>query len=315
MSERLRAVFLLGPTASGKTEIAMRLCDRFDAEIISVDSVQVYRQLDIGSAKIRDALRERYPHHLIDILDPAETYSAARFCADALELARAINARGKLPILVGGTMFYFHAFEHGLDALPSSDAAVRAELDALCEREGVAFLYERLRRVDRRSADRIQPQDTQRIKRALEVSRVCGEPMSALQAKNRAPAPPMRLLKIAFDWRDRASLHARIQRRFLDMLNAGLSDEVGGLMLRGDLSDDSVSMRAAGYRQMWRHLSGRLSWDEMIEAGLSSHRQLAKRQLTWMRSMTDLRRYYVDEQSTEAIAAAAGERISELCAL
>lgn len=297
-----RAVFLLGPTASGKTELATRLCERLDCEIVSVDSVQVYRGLDIGSAKPDADLRRRHPHHLIDILDPAESYSAARFCADAGALVREINARGGLPLLTGGTMFYFHAFEYGLDHLPPADAATRREIDALCEERGVGFLHEELRRIDPQTAEKIKPGDTQRIKRALEVCRLSGEPLSALQSGKRSARADMRLCKFALDCRERAELHRRIERRFMKMLEEGLRDEVCGLMLRDDICADTPAMRTAGYRQMWRHLDGRLSWDEMVAEGLSSHRQLAKRQLTWMRSMRELRRYEADEGNFDAIA-------------
>ena len=311
--DELRAVFLLGPTASGKTDLAMRLPERLPerlgCEIVSVDSVQIYRGLDIGSAKPDADLLRRCPHHLIDILEPTEAYSAARFCDDAEALVRDINARGGLPLLSGGTMFYFHAFEYGLDALPSGDAELRREIDALCEAHGVGFLYERLCELDRDAARRIKPTDTQRIKRALEVHRLCDAPMSALQSGRRRTRPDMRLCKLAVEWGDRAELHRRIERRFTAMLDAGLRDEVCGLMLRGDMRPDGPAMRTAGYRQMWSHLDGRLSHDEMVAKSLSAHRQLAKRQLTWMRSMSDLNRYEMGGADMDAVADAMGEQI------
>ena len=316
--EEIRAVCLLGPTASGKTELALRLCDHMrdhiDAEIISVDSVQIYRGLDIGSAKPDPETRRRYTHHLIDIREPTETYSAAQFCEDAYELVRDINARGKLPLLVGGTMFYFHAFEHGLDELPPGDATVRNEIDALCESRGLAYLYDELKRVDADTAKTLDPNDAQRIKRALEVYQISGAPMSALYSKNdkdnNARPRAVKLLKLAIDWRNRAQLHQRIEKRFLTMLDNGFRDEVRDLMLLDGLDANSTSIRVAGYRQMWQYLSGQLNWREMTDAGVSSHRQLAKRQLTWMRSMENLQRYYADEQSVNDIAAAMRERVT-----
>jgi tRNA dimethylallyltransferase len=277
---------LAGPTASGKTAAALAIADRLAArqavEIVSVDSALVYRGMDIGTAKPTPAERAQLPHHLIDIVEPTEVYSAARFVTDTRRLIGEIRARGRLPLLVGGTMLYFKALFDGLDAMPPADIDVRAELDALAARGGLAALYGELQQVDPVSAARLSPNDSQRIQRALEVFRVSGRPMSEFHATPKAArsAPPL----ISLEPEDRAWLHGRIAQRFRQMLQQGLVDEVRTLRARGDLHADLPSMRCVGYRQAWGALdAGDLS--PLEERGVAATRQLAKRQITWLRSM------------------------------
>ena len=279
---------LAGPTASGKTSAALAIAAALaeqptprGVEIISVDSALVYRGMDIGTAKPSAAELAQVPHHLIDIIDPAESYSAARFVGDAQRLAGEIRARGHLPLLVGGTMLYFKALFEGLDAMPAADRAVRATLDEQCEREGLYALYRELQRVDPVTAARLPPGDRQRIGRALEVYRVSGLPLSSFHHEKAAvETPPL----ISLEPADRAWLHGRIEERFAQMLDAGLVDEVETLMKRGDLHADMPSMRCVGYRQIWEALEAD-DLSEMPERGIAATRQLAKRQLTWLRSM------------------------------
>jgi tRNA dimethylallyltransferase len=279
---------LAGPTASGKTAAALAIAQALaheqpprGVEIISVDSALVYRGMDIGTAKPSAAELAQVPHHLIDIIDAAESYSAARFVTDAQRLAGEIRARGHLPLLVGGTMLYFKALFEGLDAMPAADRAVRAALDEQCEREGLHALYRELQRVDPVTAARLPPADRQRIGRALEVYRVSGQPLSSFHhAKAAVDTPPL----ISLEPADRAWLHVRIEERFGQMLDAGLVDEVESLMKRGDLHADMSSMRCVGYRQIWEALEAD-DLSEMPERGIAATRQLAKRQLTWLRSM------------------------------
>ena len=277
----MKAVLLLGPTASGKTAVALALAARLPVEIVSVDSAQVYRGMDIGTAKPSAAERARVPHHLIDIINPSEAYSAARFVADARRLIDAIESRGRIALLVGGTMLYFKALFDGLDAMPPADPAIRAALERRAVREGWPALHAELARVDPVAARRIAPGDSQRIQRALEVHRVSGMPISAWQTGVRAAAhAPL----IALEPRDRAWLHERIARRFAAMLEAGFVDEVRALRARGDLHPDLPSMRSVGYRQAWAALDhGGI--ERLTETGTAATRQLAKRQLTWLRSM------------------------------
>ena len=279
---------LAGATASGKTAAALAITQALadqqptrQVEIISVDSALVYRGMDIGTAKPTAAERAAVPHHLIDIIDPSEAYSAARFVGDAQRLIGEIRARGHLPLLVGGTMLYFKALFEGLDAMPAADRAVRAALDEQCEREGLHALYRELKRVDPVTAARLPPGDRQRIQRALEVHRVSGLPLSSFHLQKAAvETPPL----ISLEPADRAWLHQRIEARFAQMLDAGLVDEVHALMQRGDLHADLPSMRCVGYRQTWEALEiDDLS--ELPERGIAATRQLAKRQLTWLRSM------------------------------
>jgi tRNA dimethylallyltransferase len=286
MTSTLNCLCLAGPTASGKTAAALAIAAACaptrPVEIISVDSALVYRGMDIGTAKPTPAERALVLHHLIDIIEPSEAYSAARFVADAQRLIGAINARGHLPLLVGGTMLYFKALFEGLDAMPAADRAVRAALADQLERKGLPALYRELQRVDPVTAARLKPADQQRIQRALEVYRVSGQPLSSFHREKTAPAqtPPM----ISLEPVERAWLHQRIEARFHQMLDAGLVDEVQALGERGDLDADMPSMRCVGYRQTWEALvAGDLS--DLPERGVAATRQLAKRQLTWLRSM------------------------------
>jgi len=285
------AVAIMGPTASGKTATALRVAAEVPSEIISVDSALIYRGMDIGTAKPTLHERESVPHHLIDILDPTESYSVRQFCDDAVALVTDIIARGKLPLLVGGTMLYFKGLREGLDDLPPADPALRAQIDMEIARHGVTALHARLRALDPVTADRLKPTDTQRIQRAVEIALLTGQPMSALLAKSAPPALPFSLLPIALEPSDRGVLHARIATRFDDMLSANpsLLDEVGTLRARDDLHLGLPSMRCVGYRQAWEYLDGSVTKEEFREKGVAATRQLAKRQLTWLRSMEDRR--------------------------
>jgi tRNA dimethylallyltransferase len=278
---------LAGPTASGKTAAAMAIAAAISdkqVEIISVDSALVYRGMDIGTAKPSAEERAQAPHHLIDIIDPSEAYSAARFVGDAQALIAAIQQRGNTALLVGGTMLYFKALFEGLDAMPAADRGVRAELAAQMERDGLHALYRELQRVDPVTAARLKPADQQRIQRALEVFRVSGQTMSSFHGVQRAQAQPPLPPLISLEPTDRAWLHQRIEARFMQMLDAGLVNEVRALGERGDLRADMPSMRCVGYRQTWEALiDGDL--DALPERGIAATRQLAKRQLTWLRGM------------------------------
>ena len=281
-------VCIVGPTAAGKSAAAMAVADALSAtrpvEIVSVDSALVYRGLDIGTAKPSAAERARVPHHLIDIIDASEAYSAARFVGDATRLIGEIAARGRLPLLVGGTMLYFKALFDGLDAMPAADRAVRAALAAQAARDGAYALYEELQRVDPVTAARLPPGDSQRIQRALEVFRVSGKPLAEHHSVKPARKPHAPL--ISLEPADRAWLHARIEERFRRMLADGLVREVRDLRRRRELSPDLPSMRCVGYRQTWEALeSGTL--DALAERGIAATRQLARRQLTWLRSMPE----------------------------
>jgi tRNA dimethylallyltransferase len=273
---------LAGPTAAGKTAAALAIADALPVEIVSVDSALVYRGMDIGTAKPTPAERARVPHHLVDILDPRESYSAARFVADATRLAAEIRARGRLPLLVGGTMLYFKALADGLDAMPESDPALRAEIDAEAARRGWPALHAELAAVDPATAARLPANDRQRIQRALEVWRLTGRPLSSFHgaARPSAERPPLLSLEPA----DRAWLHARIAARFDEMLAAGLVDEVRALRARGDLHAGLPAMRCVGYRQVWEALDAG-TVERVREPGIAATRQLAKRQLTWLRGM------------------------------
>jgi tRNA dimethylallyltransferase len=280
-----RAVALLGPTASGKSGVALQLAEELALEIVSVDSAQVYRGMDVGTAKPSAAERARVAHHLIDLRDPCEAYSAAQFVQDARAAIAAIRARGRLPLLVGGTMLYAKALREGLAELPPADPEVRDRLAQEAARCGWAALHERLRRIDPRAAARLSPADSQRIQRALEVFELSGETLSdLLQA---AAADPTPLAIVAWMPSERAQLHRRIEARFDSMLQAGLLDEVRALRARGDLHAGLPSMRSVGYRQAWEHLEGASTVEEFRSAALAASRQLAKRQVTWLRSMRE----------------------------
>jgi tRNA dimethylallyltransferase len=279
------ALALLGPTASGKSALALRLAEQLALEIVSVDSGQVYRGMDIGTAKPSSAERRRVPHHLIDLLEPTEAYSAGRFRADAIEAVGAILARGRLPLLVGGTMLYYRALAHGIDALPAADPALRAAIDQEAERLGWPALHAELARVDPPSARRVEPNDAQRIQRALEVYRATGRPLSELHTTPRQPLP-FALVSCALVPADRAQLHLRIAERLDRMLELGLVDELRSLRRRHALDPFLPSMRSVGYRQAWAFLEGACDAHEMRDKVLAATRQLAKRQLTWLRSLS-----------------------------
>jgi tRNA dimethylallyltransferase len=275
----------MGPTASGKTELAMQLVQQLPCDIISVDSVMVYRGMNIGSAKPDADNLVAAPHRLIDICDPTEAFSAACFRERALREMDEILARGRIPLLVGGTMLYFRALERGLSSLPSADPALRARLEAEAQEHGWQALHARLAAVDPTAAARIHINDSQRIQRALEVYKLTGEPLSAWFGRETAePALPCRIVKVALMPMDRADLHRRIETRFRAMLEQGLIAEVEGLYRRGDLHAELPAMRAVGYRQVWEHLAGRYDYDTLVEKGINATRQFAKRQLTWLRS-------------------------------
>ena len=281
-----RAILLMGPTASGKTGLALALAERFPVEIISVDSALVYRDMDIGTAKPTAAEMAQCPHHLIDIIDPTDAYSAAQFHSDANRLMDDIRARGNIPLLAGGTMLYFKALMEGLSDLPQADADLRAQLDTDAAREGWPAMHARLAALDAITAERLAPNDSQRIQRALEVCLLSGQPMSALLARGRDDAAQGHFLRLALNPDDRSWLHARIALRFHIMLEQGFLDEVSRIRARWQqLSLDLPSMRCVGYRQAWEYQDGLYDQAEFIERGIIATRQLAKRQITWLRGM------------------------------
>jgi len=280
-------VCIMGPTASGKTDLAITLSKKYPMDIISVDSAMVYKGMDIGTAKPDAQTLACAPHRLVDFLDPAEPYSAAQFCNDALREMQQITEQGRIPLLVGGTMLYFKALLYGLSDMPSADEATREKLVAETEALGLAAMHARLAEVDPQSAQRIHPNDPQRIQRALEVYELTGISLTAWQAKPAEPLP-YQPVQIALVPTDRSWLHERIELRFEMMLKQGLVEEVKTLFQRKDLDENKPAIRAVGYRQVWQHLAGQLGYDDMQERGIIATRQLAKRQLTWLRSMPDL---------------------------
>ena len=282
-----RALALAGPTASGKTAAALAIAREHEAEIISVDSALVYRGMDIGTAKPTPAERAQVPHHLIDIREPSQAYSAAEFAADAARLVKEINARGRLALLVGGTMLYFKALFEGLDTMPAAQPELRAEIEADAARKGWPALHAELAQGDPVTAARLAPNDAQRIQRALEVLRATGRPLSSFHGRKQGGMGPMPLISLEPD--DRAWLHARIAQRFDAMLDAGLVAEVQGLRQSGDLHADMPSMRCVGYRQAWEALDGLWPMTQLRDKGIFATRQLAKRQLTWLRGMPERR--------------------------
>jgi tRNA dimethylallyltransferase len=320
-AEVLPVACLLGPTASGKTAAALTYAAQIAAqtaaqsaahgpsvEIVSVDSALVYRGMDIGTAKPSAAERAAAVHHLIDIVDPADAYSAANFRADALRVTGEIVARGNVPLLVGGTMLYYKALTQGLNDLPGADAAVRAQLDAEAARDGWPALHARLAQVDPPTAARLAPNDSQRIQRALEIFMLSGQPMSALlaaPATREDAAARYRFVPIALEPSERGVLHQRIEQRFDAMLAAGFLDEVKALRARGDLDPNLPSMRCVGYRQAWEYLDGAIDYATMRDKGIFATRQLCKRQLTWLRAMPE--RIVVDccaaDATVQAVAA------------
>lgn len=277
------AVFLMGPTAAGKTGLAVELCASFPFEIISVDSALVYRGMSIGTAKPGADILKQAPHHLIDILEPTQSYSAADFCKHAKRAMAVITAAGKVPLLVGGTMLYFRALEHGLAKLPAADAAVRGSLSQQAAEIGWPAMHEILRQQDPQAAARIHPNDPQRIQRALEVFRLSGRPMSELQAHSGVERLDYRIHKIIVSPGRRSDLHQRIEQRFDLMLEAGFIDEIKMLYSRSDLHAGLPAMRVLGYRQAWEWLDGNTTYARMREKAITATRQLAKRQLTWLR--------------------------------
>jgi len=308
VDQRPLAIFLMGPTASGKTALACELSGRFPLELISVDSALVYRDMDIGTAKPDAATLARYPHALIDIRDPLQPYSAADFRADALPAMQQISARGRVPLLVGGTGLYFRALQQGLSDLPEADPLTRGRLSAEAEQLGWPALHARLAELDPEAARRIGCNDAQRLQRALEVIELTGRPLSELQRKGatRPTTFPWRVLKLALLPTDRGVLHARIAQRFDAMLAAGFLDEMRVLRARGDLHADLPAIRAVGYRQAWDHLDGLTDLAEFRERGIFATRQLAKRQITWLRSdfgarLLDPDRPCLLERATDAL--------------
>jgi tRNA dimethylallyltransferase len=289
IDQRPLAVFLMGPTASGKTALACALSEQFPLELVSVDSALVYRGMDIGTAKPDAATLARYPHRLIDIRDPAEPYSAADFRQDAVAAMRDITAEGRVPLLVGGTGLYFRALQQGLSQLPEANAAIRERLAGEAMTLGWPALHARLQGLDPVAAARIGPNDAQRIQRALEVIELTGRPLSDQQQGGNGERFPWRVLKLALLPADRAPLHARIAQRFDAMLSANFLDEVRALRARGDLQADLPAIRAVGYRQAWEYLDGETDAATFRDRGIFATRQLAKRQITWLRSELDAR--------------------------
>jgi len=272
----------MGATATGKTALAIEIAKRFPVEIISVDSALIYRGMNIGTAKPSAEVLAVAPHHLIDIIDPAEFYSAWHFVEDANRLIEEITVREKIPLLVGGTMMYYHALEPGLNKLPVANAAIRAALNQQASEIGWPAMHDKLGHIDAVSASRIKPGDSQRIQRALEVFEISGQPLSSLQQAE-LYGIKHDTLKIILNTDNRAQLHARIESRFMEMIEQGLVDEVSGLKERSDLNLSLPSMRCVGYRQVWQYIDGNLNRDEMIYKAIVATRQLAKRQMTWLR--------------------------------
>ncbi|CUJ42528.1 tRNA (adenosine(37)-N6)-dimethylallyltransferase MiaA [Achromobacter xylosoxidans] len=302
MSTPPLVICLAGPTAAGKSASTLALAERWPLEIVNVDSATIYRGMDIGTAKPSPAEQAQVPQHLLDIRDPAQSYSAAEFRADALRLIDEIRARGRIPLLAGGTMMYYKALRDGLDDLPQADPALRAELEARAARDGWPALHAELARLDPVTAARLAPNDSQRIQRALEICQLSGQPMSALLGRQRAAAGDdgNRYLTISLEPSARAALHARIEQRFDAMLANGLLEEVRGLHARADLHPGLPSVRCVGYRQMWAHLDGEISLEEAREQGIAATRQLAKRQITWLRAQPE--RVIVDCLAADAVA-------------
>ena len=302
------AILLMGPTGSGKTALAVSLVEQFPLEIVSVDAAMVFRGMDIGTAKPSPELLARAPHHLIDLIDPADSYSAARFLADADAAMQAIEARGRTPLLVGGTMLYFRAFQSGLARLPAADPAIRERLEARASAEGWQSLHADLARLDPASANRIRPGDRQRIQRALEVIERTGRPMSAQLAENLRGATRAGDLTVVLAPTDRNALFERIGLRFDAMLDQGLIAEVAALRSRGDLHPRLPSMRLIGYRQFWEHLDGAATLGEATQKAVAATRQFARRQLTWLRAEPGAEWFDAfDASSPERIAARIAE--------
>ncbi|TSJ88269.1 tRNA (adenosine(37)-N6)-dimethylallyltransferase MiaA [Gilliamella apicola] len=279
---KAKIISLMGPTASGKTAFAMGLYDKYPIDIISVDSALIYRGMDIGSAKPTKQEQQKYPHKLIDICDPAESYSAANFRHDAIEEIEKSLSNGRTPLLVGGTMLYFKALIEGLSPLPAANSDIRQQIEEKANKLGWQAIHEELKKVDPVSAQRIHPNDPQRLNRALEVYLISGKSLTELTQES-GEALPYDIMQLAIMPEDRAELHQRIEQRFLQMLDQGFEEEVKTLMQRSDLHTNLPSIRCVGYRQMWEYLNGDTSYDEMVFKGICATRQLAKRQITWLR--------------------------------
>ncbi len=285
------AIFIMGPTASGKTDLAVKLTEHFPIEIISVDSALIYKDMSIGTAKPDKETLKKAPHRLIDFLDPSQAYSAADFRRDALHEMEEITANGNIPVLVGGTMLYYRALENDLAKLPSADPDIRKKIDLQAEKEGWNALHQRLEQVDPDSAARIHPNDSQRIQRALEVYEITGKPLTSLHKTAKHDTLPYRLLKIALIPEDREWLRARAALRFEQMIEEGFLDEMQALYDRRDLNPDLPSIRCVGYRQAWDYLNGNIDFNEMKNRAIVATRQLAKRQMTWLRSEKEVSRH------------------------
>ena len=295
-----KAIFLMGPTAAGKTALAMDLYDNIPCELISVDSALIYKDMNVGTAKPTAAELTKYPHHLVDIIDPSESYSAAQFREDVLPLMQDIVARGKMPVLVGGTMMYFNALTKGMAKLPQADDGIRAEITQTAEQDGWPAVHKLLQAVDPESAARLAPNDSQRIQRALEVYRISGKTLTLHWQEQQQQKLPFEVLNLAIMPKERKTLHQRIEQRFSIMLEQGFVDEVQALYDRGDLNLEMPSMRCVGYRQAWMYINGDIDHKTMIEKGVVATRQLAKRQITWLRSWQDL--HWFDLETTDLTA-------------
>lgn len=303
-------MLMMGPTGAGKTDLGVGLAQRLPVEIVSVDSALVYRGMDIGTGKPAPEILARHPHHLVDILDPAEAYSAGQFVRDALRAIHDIHARGRLPLLVGGTMLYFRALRRGLAELPEADAAVRAQIDAQAAQRGWPALHAELERIDPTAAARIQPNDGQRIQRALEVFRLSGRTLSELHAATAPPAPSLSFHAFAWAPSDRERLYESIAARFAAMMRAGFLEEVRRLHQRGDLHPRLPAVRSVGYRQLWAYLDGEVSLDTAIANAVIATRHLARRQLIWLRADAELK--WIDALESHAGALMEREVVS-LC--
>jgi tRNA dimethylallyltransferase len=299
MNKRPQVLCLMGPTASGKTQLALQIAKEIPCEIISVDSAMVYRTMDIGTAKPSFEQKNEVVHHLIDIRDPADPYSAAEFMRDAISLVDSIHARQRVPLFVGGTMLYFRAFQEGLSPLPSANLMVRAKLSSEAQVIGWPAMHSRLAHVDPIAASRINPSDPQRIQRALEVYELTGKPMTAWWQDSKTTEAPYQVVNMAIAPPQRALLHARIAARFEFMLAQGFIAEVEKLYLRGDLHMNLPSIRSVGYRQVWKYLQGQWQYSEMIERATAATRQLAKRQLTWLRRWNSIQ--WFDSEDPQVI--------------
>lgn len=299
-ASRPPAILIMGPTGAGKTDLALRLAERWPIEIISVDSAMVYRGMNIGTGKPSQDILKRYPHRLVDILDPAESYSAGQFVRDATEAIDQARAANKLPVLVGGTMLYFRALRHGLAQMPSADVATRAQIDQEAAERGWPAMHAQLGTIDPRAAARIQPNDAQRIQRALEVYRLTGKPLSEWHAAASPPAPSLRFFAYAWVPSDRERLYAAIEARFQRMMRDGFLEEVRALYARGDLHADLPAIRSVGYRQLWEHLERGEPLASAMQRAIFATRHLARRQLIWLRSEREV--HWIDALESEAEA-------------